>query len=84
VKWSEPGGRGASTDRSTKPTAIVTMRNNAELIANVTEDVELWYTGAAANHGWMFTVEDDAQARFIPPCHNYRGSWKLRITYEPK
>lgn len=85
-KWAMPGARGSSADRATKPTAIVTLRNgtNAELIANVTEDVELWYTGAAKNNGWLFTLEEDAIAQFLPPCHSYRGNWKLRITYEPR
>jgi hypothetical protein len=83
-KWAVPGAQGNSTDRATKPTTIVSLRNGSDPVANVTEDVELWYTGAAANNGWLFTFEDDAVANFLPPCGSYRGSWKLRITYEPQ
>lgn len=86
VPWAMPGARGSSADRATKPTAIVTLRNGSttELIANVTEDVEMWYSGSAKNNGWLFTLEEDTVARFLPPCYSYRGSWKLRITYEPQ
>jgi hypothetical protein len=84
VKWAEPGARGSSTDRATVPTVVATLRNNAEIVVNVTADVEMWYTGAAKNHGWLFTLEGDSLARFLPPAQPYRGGWKLRITYEPR
>jgi hypothetical protein len=86
LEWKEAGARGVSSDRATKATAIIRSAGNSEKIVNVTEDVELWYTGATANHGWMMTVEDPesyirAASPLWPPG---RGAWKLRITYEPE
>ncbi|MCX5659502.1 MAG: hypothetical protein NTW19_07235 [Planctomycetota bacterium] len=85
VEWAQPGGRGNAADRATRPTAIVTMSAPAETIINVTRDLELWYTGAAPNNGWMLSVEDtDVTVRLASPVWSGRGTWKLRITYEPE
>jgi hypothetical protein len=84
VKWTEPGARGTASDRADEPTAVVTARSNEDVRVNVTRDVELWYTGGAPNAGWMFSVEQDVQVRLNPPAFTTRGTWKLRVTYEPK
>jgi hypothetical protein len=85
LEWAAPGARGASTDRVAKPSAVVRVTAAGDYVANVTEDVELWYTKAAANNGWMVTLEDDnVLIRFAGPVWGGRGQWKLRITYEPE
>lgn len=86
VAWTKPGARGQSSDRATRPTAIHRLIHAQDQIINVTEDVSLWYTGAAKNHGWMLTVEDPGvYVQFVPPTDTaYMGSYRLRITYEPE
>ena len=74
----------AATDRAEDPTAIAPTKSGQDLNLNVTQDVELWYTGAAPNYGWMFTNEDEIDFRLNPPAHTTRGTWILRITYEPR
>jgi hypothetical protein len=85
VEWAKSGGRGAGTDRAVKATAVVRTSEMGEKVVNVTEDVELWYTGVATNHGWMITMEDpDIYVVLSSPVWSGRGTWKLRITYEPE
>lgn len=85
VEWKQPGARGAGSDRAARASAVVRTTEGGEKVVNVTEDVELWYTGAAANHGWAITQEDpDAYVILHSPVWTSRGSWKLRITYEPE
>lgn len=86
VAWTKPGGRGQSSDRATRPTAIQRLIHAQDNIINVTEDVSLWYTGAAKNHGWMLTVEDPGvYVQLVSPTDTiYMPSWRLRITYEPE
>lgn len=85
VEWNAPGARGAASDRAERPTAVEACKNNQDVTLNVTEDVELWHSGAAPNEGWMFTVEEDGVSlSLLPPAFFTRGSWKLRITYEPQ
>jgi hypothetical protein len=84
-EWAQPGARGAGTDRAVKTSAVARTTEAGEKTVNVTEDVELWYTGAAANHGWMLTVEDpDVYVLLTSPVWTGRGNWKLRVTYEPE
>ncbi len=87
AEWARPGATGAS-DRAAKATAVLKVDAAGEKAVNVTEDVELWYGGAAANHGWAVTVEDTyGSIQFLSPLSTYpngAGSWKLRITYEPE
>ena len=84
--WTVSGVRGVATDRAVQPTAIVRLTAVGEQAINVTEDVELWYTGAVPNNGWMFTVEDSGTFVRIPsPTLADRAqTWRLRITYEPE
>lgn len=85
VAWNQPGAKGVSTDRASQPSAVVPVTGSGELIINVTEDVELWYTGAAHNQGWIVTVEDPAALiRLSSPLWVGQGKYKLRITYEPE
>jgi hypothetical protein len=85
TEWAAPGVRGSGTDRATRPTVMLPLTTAGEKVINVTQDVELWYTGAAPNNGWLFTAEDaEANIRLDSPLWNARGKWKLRITYEPQ
>jgi hypothetical protein len=84
-EWARPGGRAAGIDRAAKPTVVLRTTEAGEKTINVTDDVELWYTGTAANHGWMFTMDDpDVVIALASPMWANRGSWKLRVTYEPE
>lgn len=86
VEWTQAGARGVSTDRATRPSSIIRSAAAGDKVVNVTEDVELWYTGATPNQGWMLTVEDqDGYIRLNSPLWPPgRSNWKLRITYEPE
>lgn len=90
IEWTKPGAAGNSTDRATRPTDIVRIKTKErgdykEFTVNVTEDVSLWYSGAATNNGWMFSVEDPGVTvrMYSPLANEVRAAWKLRITYEP-
>jgi len=85
VEWKQAGARGVGSDRAVKTSAVVRTSEAGEKVVNVTEDVELWYSGAAINHGWMLTLEDrDTYVVMNSPVWSGRGTWKLRITYEPQ
>lgn len=85
AEWHTPGARGLGQDRAAEATATATIKGTGEQIFNVTEDVELWYSGAAPNHGWILSVEDqDAYVRLRSPFYGYPKSWRLRITFEPE
>jgi hypothetical protein len=87
AEWAKPGAAGAA-DCAAKPSAVVKVEAAGDKTVNVTEDVELWYSGAAANNGWAFRFEDQAGYFYLlSPLSTYpagAGSWKLRITYEPE
>jgi hypothetical protein len=87
IAWSQPGGQGAAADRAHKDTAVIHAKAIGEYTIDVTEDVELWYTGAAANRGWIFAIES-GYSLFMPspysPARDGGKQWKLRITYEPQ
>lgn len=83
--WTVPGARGNSTDRATKPTTVLGVTEIGEKSVNLTKDVEMWYTGATPNYGWMICVEDrEAYVQFQSPIHAETGNWELRVTYEPQ
>ena len=88
LEWAEPGGRGNSTDRATKSSAVFKIADKmAEHTVDVTEDVEFGIHGTVANRGWIFTMENDATLYLPSPYAPYGGSgqrWKLMITFEPK
>ena len=85
IAWTKPGAAGISSDRATQPTDVIRLTENGDVVINVTEDVELWYTGAAPNEGWMLTVEDPEVRIVLPsPAWTGQAAWRLRLTYEPK
>ena len=85
LSWTGAGAAGVSTDHAAAPSAVVAVPGPGELAINVTEDVELWYAGAAENQGWIVTVEDPtALVRLNSPLWVGQGLYKLRITYEPE
>jgi hypothetical protein len=85
VEWKQAGGKAAGADRPAKPSAILRTTENGVKTLNVTEDVELWYTKAAQNQGWMLTVDDpDVLISLASPVWSARGSFKLQITFEPE
>ncbi len=82
-EWSVAGARGKSTDRATNPTASGQFVNGQLLTVNVTQDVEMWYSGAAPNRGWLITF--DGFALLHSPTHGgHRHKWQLTVTYEPE
>jgi hypothetical protein len=88
VEWARAGASAPASDCAARATAQLRIDARGEKTVNVTEDVELWYTGAAANQGWVFHAEDqNASLHLVSPVSTYpngRGAWKLRITYEPE
>jgi hypothetical protein len=87
LEWAQPGAQDAPADRAAKDSALVEVRGIGEYTMDVTEDVDLWYTGAAANRGWIMNVEN-AYAVYLPapysPATGSGKQWRLRITYEPR
>ena len=53
LEWARPGGLGANADRANQASAVFSMKNSGEQTVDVTEDIELWYTGAVPNRGWI-------------------------------
>ena len=85
LPWSTQGARGVGIDRAAQPTAIALIKGAGEQSFNVTQDVELWNSGVAGNHGWIVTLEDaDTFARLPSPLWSAPKGWKLRITFEPQ
>lgn len=85
LEWHTPGAHGLGQDRATKSTALGTFKGSGECTFNVTEDVELWYSGAVPNYGWLLTVEDpDSIIQLQSPFWGAPKGFKLRITYEPQ
>lgn len=85
IEWSKPGAAGISSDRASRPTDIVRLTEVGDVVINVTEDVDLWHTGAAPNHGWMLTVEDPGTVvHLLSPAYSAAARWTLRVTYEPE
>jgi hypothetical protein len=86
VPWGEPGGRG-SADRVDKATAVFPVKAIGTFTVDVTEDIELWYTGGAANRGWILSAEGGYSA-YLPspysPTTAGAREWKLQITYEAR
>lgn len=89
VEWAQPGGRGAATDRANKDSAVFKITKAGEYTVDVTEDLELWYTGGTVNRGWILTLERDGEIIYLqsPYTVGYLGggkSWKVQITFEPQ
>ena len=89
IEWAQPGGRGAASDRANKDTAVFKFAKIGVQTMDVTEDIELWYTGGAANRGWIMTMEQDGTHIYTPspytvPHIGGAKQWKLQITFEPQ
>lgn len=85
VEWAQPGGRGGARDRADRDSALFKFSAIGKHRVDVTEDVDLWYTGAAANRGWIIVM--DAGLAYFPAPYDPAGggkSWSLQITFEPK
>ena len=87
-EWAQPGARGAGTDRAAKVSGVFKVDKAGEYMVDVTEDVELWFTGAAPNRGWVLTNEPTGGIIYVPAPYGARSTgskrWKLQITYEPQ
>ncbi|MBI2805817.1 MAG: hypothetical protein HYX68_12630 [Planctomycetes bacterium] len=88
LEWTQPGGLGGATDRAAKDSAIFKITKVGDHTVDVTEDIELWYTGAVKNRGWIFTHDNNLGIVYVPsPYAPHAGgakTWKLQITFEPK
>ena len=85
LPWARPGAGGIGLDRAVRPTGIARLEGPGEQIINVTEDVELWYSGAVNNNGWLLSVEDPGVIVVMSsPLWVGAPRWRLRITYEPE
>jgi hypothetical protein len=88
VEWIQAGARGASTDRTNKDSAVFRPEKVGDYTADVTEDVELWYTNAAPNRGWILAIENNDGPFYTPSPYDPHSAgskrWKLQITFEPQ
>ena len=88
IEWSQGGGRGAGSDRTNKASGVMSFKGPSEATVDLTEDVELWYTGGATNLGWIFNIEGSAGVIYLasPYCPSSPSAqqWKLVITFEPR
>ena len=85
VPWAEPGAGAPGIDRAITPTATINIEGVGEQVIDVTQDVEMWYTGMAPNHGWVMAIDEaNTVLRLYTPLYNGRGKYRLRITYEPE
>jgi len=85
IPWSTPGAKGSAIDRALQSSGVAHVTGAGNITLNVTDDVQLWYTGAVANQGWILNVEEPrGMVRLHSPLVQGRGHWKLRITYEPE
>lgn len=88
LEWAQPGGRGAGSDRSNKSTAMVKIPKVGEYTLDVTEDIELWYTKAAANRGWIMNIDNEGCHLYFhspyAPHYGHGKLWKLQVTFEPQ
>ncbi len=85
IAWTRPGAGGRFSDRAGRPTVVARLVAPGLKVLNVTEDVELWYAGAATNWGWLLTVEDPGiRIQLGAPLITGERQWKLRITHEPE
>lgn len=85
LPWSSPGADAPGIDRAITPTATIRVSGIEEIIVDVTQDVELWYTGVAPNNGWVMALDEgNRYVRLASPFYTAGSLFKLRITYEPE
>jgi len=80
LEWAKPGGKGITSDRANKVSAVFRLDKAATYTADVTEDVELWYTRAVPNRGWVMSLDEGGA--YLLPIYPNGSNWKLQITYE--
>ena len=83
MEWTVPGAKGVASDRANQVSAVFRYDKAGSQTVDVTQDIELWYTGAVPNRGWILNLEPDTAIYLSSP---YPGGadWKLQITFEPK
>ena len=81
--WTAAGAKGVASDRANQVSAVFRYDKAGSQTVDVTQDIELWYTGAVPNRGWILSLEPDTAIYLSSP---YPGGadWKLQITFEPK
>lgn len=85
VPWSSPGADAPGVDRAITPTATIRISGVQEYVIDVTQDVELWYTGVAPNYGWVMALDEGNRlVRLASPLYSTPSVFTLRITYEPE
>jgi len=85
TEWARKGAGNIGVDRAARPSDVIRLTENGEVIINVTGDVELWHKGAAPNNGWLISVEDPGVGvTFRSPLWDGMADWRLRVTYEPE
>lgn len=85
LPWGMAGAKAPGRDRALTPTAVLRITSPGQQVVNVTEDVSLWYLGAAPSRGWMLSVEDEGVNMRLPsPAYETASDWRLLITYEPQ
>jgi hypothetical protein len=82
LEWAKPGGRGITSDRANKISAVFKLEKAGVQTADVTEDIELWYTGAVPNRGFVISLDEGVV--YMTSFYPNGGNWKLQITYEPQ
>jgi hypothetical protein len=87
-EWAEAGGRGTPGDRAAKDSGVFRIDKAGDYTVDVTEDVELWYTGATANRGWILAIGNGQGVVYLSsPYAPQLGTgkrWRLRVTFEPQ
>jgi hypothetical protein len=83
VLWTEPGAAAVGSDQARRATGVIKLKGMGEIEINVTEDVELWYSQAMANDGWILRLESEGAINFYSPTWN-PGHWRLDVSYEPR
>jgi hypothetical protein len=60
ANWTVPGASGSGTDRAASPsfTVLPSDITGSVLLKDATTDVQAWYTGSAANNGWLIQAQN--------------------------
>jgi hypothetical protein len=83
LEWTVAGAKGVASDRANQVSAVFRYDKAGSQTVDVTQDIELWYTGAVPNRGWILNLEPDT-AIYLPSPYPGGADWKLQITFEPK
>jgi hypothetical protein len=83
LEWTAAGAKGVASDRANQLSAVFKYDKAGTQTVDVTQDIELWYTKAVPNRGWILNLEPDT-AVYLPSPYPGGAEWKLQITFEPK